>query len=65
MTNLYRLTPIEGKGFGIVASTFIKKGTVILEEKAQMPFLDDGPDLEAIRAETWMNWIKKILALYR
>ena len=64
MTNLYRLIPIEGKGFGIVASTFIKKGTVILEEKAQMPFLDDGPDLQAIRAESWMNWIKKILALY-
>ena len=64
MTNLYRLTPIEGKGFGIVASTFIKKGTVILEEKAQMPFLDDGPDLQEIRAESWMNWIKKIMALY-
>jgi len=64
MTNLYRLTPIEGKGFGIVASTFIKKGTVILEEEAQMPYLDDEPDLQAIRAEAWMNWIKNIMALY-
>ena len=64
MTNLYRLTPIEGKGFGIVASTFIKKGTLVLEEEAQMPYLDDEPDLQAIRAETWMNWIKNIMALY-
>ena len=64
MTNLYRLTPIEGKGFGIVASTFIKKGTVVLEEEAQMPYLDNEPDLQAIRAETWMNWIKNIMALY-
>ena len=48
MTNLYRLIPIEGKGFGIVASTFIKKGTLVLEEEAQMPYLDDEPDLQAM-----------------
>ena len=33
---MYRVTPIEGKGFGIVATKFIKRGTLILEEKAQM-----------------------------
>ena len=69
---------MEGKGFGIVASTFIKKGTVILKEKAQMPFLDCEPkvwlpNLDTLpdfvgsgpaQEESWMNWIKKILDLF-
>ena len=38
---MYQLgVSMEGKGFGIVASTFIKRGTVILKEDAQMPVLD-------------------------
>ena len=66
MSDFCRLTPIEGKGFGIVASTFIKKGTMILKEDAQMPLLD-APDLEDVTEavqESWMNWIKKILDLF-
>ena len=73
MSQLYQLVPMEGKGFGIVASTFIKKGTVILKEYAQMPFLDCEPDLDTLpdflgggpaQEESWMNWIKKILDLF-
>ena len=67
MSELYQLIPMEGKGFGIVASTFIKKGTVILKEKAQMPYLDCEPDLDILpdflgggsaQEDSWMNWIK-------
>ena len=73
MSELFQLIPMEGKGFGIVASTFIKKGTVILKENAQMPFLDGEPDLDTLpdflgggpaQEDSWMNWIKKILDLF-
>ena len=67
MSDFCQLTLMEGKGFGIVASKFIEKGTVILpEEDAQMPFLDE-PDLKEVSEavqESWMNWIKKILDLF-
>ena len=67
MSKLYQLIPMEGKGFGIVASTFIKKGTVILKESAQMPYVNDEPDLDILpdflgggskQEDSWMNWIK-------
>ena len=73
MSELYQLIPMEGKGFGIVASTFIKKGTVILKETAQMPFVNDEPYLVTLpdflgggpaQEDSWMNWIKKILDLF-
>ena len=65
ISDFCQLIPIEGKGFGVVASKFIKKGTVILKEDAQMPCLDE-PDLEneAVEAfweESWVDWIKEIL----
>ena len=71
MSDFYQLTPMEGKGFGIVASKFIEKGTVILpEEDAQMPFFDEPEELKKVSEsvqvvqESWMNWIKKILDLF-
>ena len=40
---------MEGKGFGIIASKFIEKGTVILpEEDAQMPYIDEPADLKKV-----------------
>ena len=38
MDSLYKVVPIEGKGLGCVALQDIVKGTVILEEEAQMMF---------------------------
>jgi len=37
MSKLYHVEDIEGKGRGIVASKFIKKGTLILKEIPQIP----------------------------
>ena len=59
---------MEGKGFGIIASKFIEKGTVILpEEDAQMPFFDEPEELKKVSEsvqvvqESWMNWSKEIM----
>ena len=68
MSDFCQLTLMEGKGFGIVASKFIEKGTVILpEEDAQMPYIDEPADLKEVSEavqKSWMNWIKKILDLF-
>jgi len=40
MTEMYRITPIEGKGLGIVAAKFIKRGTLILKEETQMQHVE-------------------------
>ena len=59
---------MEGKGFGIIASKFIEKGTVILpEEDAQVPFFDEPEELKTVSEsvqvvqESWMNWSKEIM----
>ena len=64
ISDFYQLTPMEGKGFGIVASKLIEKGTVILKEDAQMPYLDEPEELKEVSEsvqESWMNWSKKIM----
>ena len=38
MPVLYKVLPIEGKGLGVVASQFIKRGSLILKEQCQMPY---------------------------
>ena len=39
MPVLYKVLPVEGKGLGVVASQFIKRGSLILKEQRQMPTL--------------------------
>ena len=41
---MYKVLPIEGKGLGAVASKFIKKGTLILNEKPQIS-LENDPEI--------------------
>ena len=36
MSEFYKVVKIDGKGFGCVATKDIKRGTLILREKAQM-----------------------------
>ena len=38
MSEFYQVVKIEGKGFGCVATKDIKRGTLILREKAQISF---------------------------
>ena len=38
MSEYYQLVEIDGKGFGYVASKDIKRGTLILREKAQLVY---------------------------
>jgi hypothetical protein len=33
---MFQVKPVEGKGFGIVATKFIKKGVLILQEDPQI-----------------------------
>ena len=64
MSELYRITSVKGKGLGIIASKFIRKGTDILTEEAQIPYVDYPPNIQAIRAETWIEWIKNITSSF-
>ena len=41
---MYKVLPIEGKGLGVVATKFIKKGTLILNEKPQIS-LENDPEI--------------------
>jgi len=56
MTEMFRVTPIEGKGFGVVATKFIKRGTLILKEEPQIPHV---PHVE------WpTRYIKSLIKLF-
>ena len=37
MEEAYQILPTSGKGWGMFASTFIKRGTLILKEEPQIP----------------------------
>jgi len=67
---MYRVTQIEGKGLGVVATKFIKRGTLILKENPQMPRLKTPP-LETINLQTmqippdpWKDYFKTVMSLF-
>jgi len=49
MTDMYRIMPIEGKGIGVVATKFIKRGTVIIKEKPQMQHVKRPHENRAVK----------------
>merc|ERR1711874_589364 len=51
---------IEGKGLGLVATKFIKSGTLILKEKPQMPYVDN-PQLWP---DSLKDYCKKVMSLF-
>ena len=64
MTEFFQVKPIEGKGFGIVATKFIKRGTLILQEEPQIqieaPPGDEDDVMPSLRnnPELWVIWIR-------
>ena len=68
---MFQVKPVEGKGFGIVATKFIKKGVLILQEDPQIEiepnhFTDDDDLMSSIVANPgpWKIWINKLWSLY-
>lgn len=59
MSELYQITEIGGKGRGVVASKFIKKGTLILKERPQIPPIEIPEDV-LNEVETMRNMHKCI-----
>ena len=69
---MFQVKPVEGKGFGIVATKFIKKGVLILQEDPQIQI---EPNEESQRGEdlmssilanpgSWKVWINKLWSLF-
>ena len=69
---MFQVKPVEGKGFGIVATKFIKKGVLILQEDPQIQI---EPNEESQRGEdlmssmvanpgSWKIWIMDLLSLF-
>ena len=62
---MFQVVPIEGKGRGIVASKFIKRGTLILKEVPQMPFIKMPPPNLQMQADFWMlDYIQKVISVF-
>ena len=66
MTELYHVKIVEGKGLGMIASNFIKRGTLILKEEPQMPVISkpsysEDPDVEP---ELWKKYINDVLSSF-
>ena len=53
MSEFYQVVPIDGKGLGCVATKDIKKGTLILREKAQILYADSALGKK--------DWIKNVV----
>ena len=69
---MFQVKPVEGKGFGIVATKFIKKGVLILQEDPQIQI---EPNEESQRGEdlmssivanpgSWKIWMNKLWSLF-
>ena len=69
---MFQVRPVEGKGFGIVATKFIKKGVLILQEDPQIQI---EPNEESQRGEdlmssivanpgSWKIWMNKLWSLF-
>jgi len=61
MTEMFRVTPIEGKGLGIIATKFIKRGTLILKEVPQIPHVERPTSMEV---DLWKRYIKTLIKLF-
>jgi len=61
MTEMFRVTPIEGKGFGVVATKFIKRGTLILKEEPQIPNVEWPTSM---KVDLWKRCIKTLIKLF-
>jgi hypothetical protein len=68
---MFQVKPVEGKGFGIVATKFIKKGVLILQEDPQIQIepddFIDGEDLMSSMVANpgaWKIWIMKLWSLF-
>ena len=60
MAAIYKVVDVEGKGLGCVASTDIKRGSLILNENPQIESL--GETMEEARQKGQMaEWIKRLL----
>ena len=60
MAEIYKVIEFEGKGLGCVASTDIKRGSLILNENPQIKSL--GETLKEARQKGQMaEWIKRLL----
>ena len=55
MSEFYQIVKIDGKGFGCVATKDIKRGTLILREKAQMKYPKSSEKLKT------QDWIKGVV----
>ena len=56
MSGVYRLTEIEGKGLACIATTDIKKGSLILRENPQMPA---DAEAETMGSSKWIKSLSK------
>ena len=61
---MYRVTQIEGKGFGVVATKFIKRGTLIFKEKPQMPCVDEPLPHLQMQPDSWKDYFKRVMSLF-
>ena len=61
MTEMFQVVPIEGKGCGIVASKFIKRGTLILKEVSQMPGIREPPSNLQMQEQ---DYIQKVISAF-
>mgnify|MGYP001479846960 CR=1 FL=1 len=59
MTEMFQVVPIEGKGCGIVASKFIKRGTLIMKEVSQMPYIKTPPQNLQMQ-----DYIQKVISVF-
>ena len=56
MSGVYRLIEIEGKGLACIATTDIKKGSLILKENPQMPA---DAEAETMGSSKWIKILSK------
>ena len=66
MTELYDVKIVEGKGLGMIASNFIKRGTLILKEEPQMPAISKPSDSEDpdVKPELWKKYINDVVSSF-
>ena len=61
MLELYQVVSIVGKGLGIVAKKFIKRGTLILKEVSQMPGIRAPPSNLQMQEQ---DYIQKVISVF-
>jgi len=61
---LCEVRQIEGKGLGTFATKFIKRGSLIFKEEAQMPNVDQPPPNLQMQADSWIDYFKAVMKLF-